>query len=541
MSKRKGAKTGQSKRNALPRKCKRGSHSCVSDTPPPANTGACAADTPSHNMSLNGTKTSSSNATPNTNVPSVESGPSSNDIPVTNNDTHATDDGDDGPAYLDRSLTDMLASALEPVASDQSSASQQTPSDQIVLLQSQLALAKAQIDKNVAEKQQLVNMSELLEGVIDDIRKIIDNQKKEIKRINRDNDTIRRELSHFRGIRRYTTENSRHKSDTDDGAPTSNTTIKEELDVTKTKLISLREHIMDIAGSLLTAVDEGTHESSDPGDSDEGFQEVMSRRQRHFRLRPNPAVTGNTPRPSVASNTAPPSPGPQHTQGQPIPVIVSRGFRAETPIANARTYSDAVQSERPPGAGRPVHPTRQRIQTTEPPSTYVIGTSLTRGLGGRLNKLGVNNLTHTYAGAEIPLIRSRVPNIFPSSNLPTCVVLQCGGNDSERRSAEAVIQQYDALIDDVQYYCPTAHIVISKVPLRGNNTDISRKINEINKYLENRATRGDGVIFIDACPQSLSMFKKDLVHFNSRGMRFYAQSMCNNLTNFTRSRQQRVI
>ena len=129
----------------------------------------------------------------------------------------------------------------------------------------------------------------------------------------------------------------------------------------------------------------------------------------------------------------------------------------------------------------------------------------------------------------------------PTNQLPTCVVLQCGGNDSERRSAEAVIQQYDALIDDVQYYCPTAHIVISKVPLRGNNTDISSKINEINKYLENRATRGDGVIFIDACPQSLSMFKKDLVHFNSRGMRFYAQSMCNNLTNFTRSRQQRVI
>ena len=186
----------------------------------------------------------------------------------------------------------MLASALEPVASDQSSASQQTPSDQIVLLQSQLALAKAQIDKNVAEKQQLVNMSELLEGEIDDYRKIIDNQKKEIKRLNRDNDTMRRELSHFRGIRRYTTENSRHKSDTDDGAPSSNTTIKEELDVTKTKLISLREHIMDIAGSLLTAVDEVTHESSDPGDSDEGFQEVMSRRQRHFRLRPNPAVTG---------------------------------------------------------------------------------------------------------------------------------------------------------------------------------------------------------------------------------------------------------
>ena len=108
MSERKGAQTGQSKRNALPRKCKRGSHSFVSDTPPPANTGACAAGTPSHNMSFNGTKASSSNATPNTNVPSVESGPSSNDIPVTNNDTHATDDGDDGPAYLGSSLADIL-------------------------------------------------------------------------------------------------------------------------------------------------------------------------------------------------------------------------------------------------------------------------------------------------------------------------------------------------------------------------------------------------------------------------------------------------
>ena len=449
-----------------------------------------------------------------------------------NNNTQATDDG---PAYHDRSLTDMLASALEPAAT-QSSASQQgsSESEQIASLRSQLALASAQLDGEVAEKQSLVNMIELLEGEIEEYRKIISNQKRDIKKYNCDNDNLRRELSHFRGIRRYTADNTRRESDSDGAASCSNA-LKEELNVTKAKLISLREHVIDVTGSLVSALDEDTQESGD-----DAFQEVVSRRQRRSRPRSDPAASGSDLRPPVAPNTTPP-PRHRHTQGQPIPVISSRGSSAEAPYANPRTYSNAVQNESPRRTARVVRPAAQRPQTSSPPTTYVIGTSLTRGLGGRLNKLGISNTTHTYAGAEIPLIRSRVPHIFPRSNQPTCVVLQCGGNDSEKRSADEVIKQYDALINDVQYHCPTAHIALSKIPLRGNNADIWNKIDQINGYLENRATRGDGVMFIDACPQSLSMFRKDLVHFSSRGMRFYAQSMYNKLTNFTRSPRQRVI
>ena len=510
MSKRKNPKKAVSKvakRTAPSRKCKR----TAQPKQPQSRVNSISSECPSSTNPVSDTQPSD-NTTDNVSSVDRNSEPCDTTTPA-----------NDDVVFHERSLTDMLASAFDD------NMELNSPNDHIAILESQLAITQKQLDTERAEKQHLASVADLLDGEINDYQKIISNQKKEIKRLNNENDSVRRDLSHFRGMKRYTTDGrvtpDIHKENASHNA------IKDELDVTKAKLASLREHMMNVTSSLITALDGDTTEPVDLISGDDGFQEVISRRQRR-RPQTEPSAASRL-RPTTAYN----QPQQQYAQGRPIPVIASGGPQVPSHVTS-QSYSNAATNRH---SGSATGPAQRATQPAPPPATYVIGTSLTRGLGGRLNRLGISNTTYTYAGAEIPLIRSRIPHILPQNHPPQCVVIQCGGNDAVKRTADEVIAQYDALISDVQRHCPTACIALSKIPLRGKNTEVFSRIEHINSYLQTRTTHGDGVLFIDACPESLSMFKKDLVHFSARGMSFYAQRMFTQLSNFTREHYQRVV
>ena len=103
----------------------------------------------------------------------------------------------------------------------------------------------------------------------------------EIKRLTCENDKLRRELSRYKGIRKYITGTDNHDDQSPKHpesagvVPVNDTAISEELSVTKAKLASLRDHMIHIGNSLISAVDD---------DPDNGsFTNVVSWRSRQLR------------------------------------------------------------------------------------------------------------------------------------------------------------------------------------------------------------------------------------------------------------------
>ena len=172
--------------------------------------------------------------------------------------------------------------------------------------------------------------------------------------------------------------------------------------------------------------------------------------------------------------------------------------------------------------------------------TVVIGTSITRRLGAKLNALGSDATCYSYPGFRIPEIRSRIPHILPRDDQPRRVVLQCGVHDAEVHPSSEVTKQYDTLIGEIQRRCPRASIILSKIPQRKKNKDTLKNISRVNAYLQHRATEGDDVWTVDICPHDPAMFKKDLVHYNTKGCKVYAKQMHYKLVNFTRFSPQMI-
>ena len=73
----------------------------------------------------------------------------------------------------------------------------------------------------------------------------------------------------------------------------------------------------------------------------------------------------------------------------------------------------------------------------------MIGSSLVKDIGGRLNKLGVSASCYVYSDATIPFLRSRVRSFINPNKTPKNVVMMCGGNDREHYSVHEVIEQYE--------------------------------------------------------------------------------------------------
>ena len=104
------------------------------------------------------------------------------------------------------------------------------------------------------------------------------------------------------------------------------------------------------------------------------------------------------------------------------------------------------------------------------PQVAVIGSSIVRGVGLGLNKRGVDALTFTYPGCEVPQITARISSILTKAYQPDTVVLQCGGNDLQNNRPPAeVIEQIDILVKEVKRCRPGATVVVNKIPPRGHD------------------------------------------------------------------------
>ena len=61
---------------------------------------------------------------------------------------------------------------------------------------------------------------------------------------------------------------------------------------------------------------------------------------------------------------------------------------------------------------------------------------------------GLDAVTYTYPGYEVPQITERISSILMKAYQPDTVVLQCGGNDLQNNRPPAeVMAQIDILVD----------------------------------------------------------------------------------------------
>ena len=368
----------------------------------------------------------------------------------------------------------------------------------------------------------LQNQIELLESDIDNHIKLDQAQKTAIKKLKRENDNLRRELSKCTGIRKYMSDTPAVSKST--SAPTP--VPRDAVTLTQVQLDSLKDHVKDTISNLFLDADTVNrnieHDSDTPINPDlcdEQYQPVIRRRKWRCRATQTVTVTQT----NVEQQT---HDGPTSTESRNKGPDTSRrhGNNNQQPSAHQqRSYRDVAMS-RPP-----------RV-----PNTVIIGTSLVRGVGAHLHKRGIDNACYTYPGAEIPCIRDRVNNILPRNANPRQIVLQAGGNDLERHPPHAVVNQYDRLISELKRRCPKSSILLGRIPPRRYDGWTNEQIDKVNTFLEDRSKRGDGVHFVDTCPRFPMQFKRDRVHFTKSGSQVYADKLACSLINFqmyTRNRR----
>ena len=232
-------------------------------------------------------------------------------------------------------------------------------------------------------------------------------------------------------------------------------------------------------------------------------------------------------------------PNSSSPQQAPVPPV-SRGLQtvcdSEPRTSDVATHTGPQRTQRnstyAAATANPPQPTTHNRQKT--PQVAIIGTSLVRGLGTRLIKRGIHANTFMFPGAEIPVLRDRIPGILNSKYQPDIVVLQCGGNDAENgRPPAQVIRQFDYLIREIKRCCPSAKIIINKIPPRGLEDELLAVISKLNTYVMNMSKdKRRQVTCSDACPKAYRYYQKDEIHFNHAGKQYYASEMSKTLLNF---------
>ena len=421
----------------------------------------------------------------------------------------------------ERSLSDMLASAYSDSSTDPSGdmghdTSDDKGLDPMIALELEIMASRVELDGIRREKSSLDTAVELLMEEIEGYKKVCNNQKQECKRMKNENDQLRREVSQYKGIRKYTekpNEASVNKAN-------------DEVLIAKAKLASLKESMIRIADDLINVID-----GDDDRDTTE-YTTVTSRRRSHVNFRSDDVMpTDDVPdsSPHVISVVTPST----MMRDAAVDGIRHGGPTARPPavpvVTSTRTYSQAVSAR------------AQRPGTTEQKRPLIIGTSLTKGAGSRLHDRGVSAECYTYAGCEIPHIKDRIRHVISKPRQHSICVLQAGGNDAERRPVEHVISQYNALIDEVRRCTPGTDIMISAIPPRRNNTAIINKIESINAHLQQKCSIERGLHYVQVFPDQVKLYKKDKVHFNIRGANVYAMRLASAIKGFHSSQLRNMM
>ena len=398
---------------------------------------------------------------------------------------------------------------------------------------------------NIAIVKSLESQFELLESELSKCKKTDASQKTQIKKLTKDNDKLRRELSKFNGMRKFTVTEAGTTTSTVTSVPVqpSLADTDSELKVCKDRIRVLETYIRDTANALLDKV----NISTDYVAQDDREFELVTRNKHRSRATQTETVVSPAPQGSqVSVATAPTTSVPSSVPlSSRVPGASSSSHSQHSATRGTQSaHRPTRQSTNGPGPANPAGSQASRNSNThyrdsllntnvrQLPDTVIIGTSLVRGVSSNLHKRNIDNVSYCYPGAEIPIIRSRINSVLPRNGRPRQVFLQAGGNDLESHPADQVIKQFDKLIHQVKSRCSNATtILLGRIPPR-RHPALTDKIKKVNTYLNNRGMRGDNVKFVDCCPSFPSQFSRDRVHFNSEGAKVYADKLACHVINF---------
>ena len=332
------------------------------------------------------------------------------------------------------------------------------------------------------------------------------------------------------------------------GAGAQNSTVSnivndtEQCNSHKCKL--LKSKLIGVTDSLLTTLDDDNDNDFAIVNGVKRNQPAPSPRQAH----PPISTTSNRPV-SFAMVAATRTSSTRWGAHRQVPRMQSPSSSPQ-PIPVVEIGAAARHAVRPcGGAARETSERSHSSESYEPtkPSalhngeTIVIRTSLVRGLGAALNRQGIPVTSYTYPGADIPTIHSRIPGILPPRAGPARIVLQVAGNDATKQPAEKIAPRYESLINDIRRRCPHAEILLSKVPPRKGPNKTMDTIVEVNRIIDNFASRLSISHVINVCPTSLYHFRKDGIHFNAAGVNHYSYYMATALRNFQSSQHSPLV
>ena len=253
--------------------------------------------------------------------------PSDNVVSSSDTDGEQQHNNHSGDILLhDRSLTDMLQptpSQPTPTGASNNSGEQSSHSGSS---NSQNAIA-IELEHIKESNLRLQNQVDLLHAELSEQQKLIKRQKCEIKRLTNENDNQRRILSRYQGIRRFTMQagDNTKACQTDSlpdalvgsAASKSDHVCQDDVDMTRAKLESLRDHVRQFAGSLLTAIDQDTDPEFTLVSNNKRSGHPSRRNQQPATSMPQRTTSTSRQRPSLASGAQAQHPSLQGTQVDP--------------------------------------------------------------------------------------------------------------------------------------------------------------------------------------------------------------------------------
>ena len=387
--------------------------------------------------------------------------------------------------------------------------------ERLIKAESEVLIANIALKYAKDEKASLLAQVELLEGEVETLTSVNNKQRNEIKKLLKERDQDKRELSRVSGILKFTVKSPQSQESSKEG-------------ILQATLDSLKDHMLQITDQMLAAMEDcGTN-----GD----WTVVGERITKHKNQRVQSTHSSN---PSAAV-TVQEEVKDHQTSKKHTYATVLKGVPRSTKSASCSTNGQPEPRVKKCAKELPRQQVPNHATERSKPKVIVVGTSLTRGLGTELCRNGVDAICYTYPGTTIPQIASRIPHLLPKSMAKEYqeVVLQCGGNDAEEFCPSSVIKEYEQLIKRVRDQAPYARIHLSTIPLRRSYPNVLEKIAKINTYIKNRGKHNDNVDCIQVCPTNQQMFKNDKVHFNDEGKKMYGVNTARAIVNFHRTAQK---
>ena len=85
--------------------------------------------------------------------------------------------------------------------------------------------------------------------------------------------------------------------------------------------------------------------------------------------------------------------------------------------------------------------------------------------------------------------------------------------------------KYGQMIDSIRAHSSNSDIILSTIAHRKQSALLNRNIFRFNHLLRRLDDSADKLYYAERAPIGLSYYKKDKVHFNARGKRYFARSV----------------